>query len=125
MAIPAKFYHYANCSTCKNALKWLKALHIDVELIPIVENPPTAVELARIAKLSDLDFRKLFNTSGVLYRELKLADRITSLDSAQAFALLATHGKLIKRPLLVGSQSAVVGFRPEAYAEWARLHHQV
>jgi len=110
-----KVYAYKNCSTCQKAIKYLDARGAKYELLPIVEQPPTLDELRKMAGYVG-GFKRLFNTSGQLYRELKIAER--ELEEASALALLAEHGKLVKRPFLLTEKGGTVGFKPE---EWDRL----
>lgn len=114
MARP-KLFHYPNCSTCKKAIKWLDAHGVEVELIDIVERPPSVRQLKSVRKLAGVELRKLFNTSGQLYRGGGYKDRLPSMSDAQALAELAAHGKLIKRPILLGADVALVGFAETAW----------
>lgn len=109
-------YHYPACSTCKKALKWLDAHGIEHERMHIVESPPTVAVLREALKQSGLPIGKLFNTSGVSYREGGFKDRLPGMSEAEALAALAADGKLIKRPLLLGDGFALVGFREAEYA---------
>lgn len=112
-----KVYEYAGCSTCKNALKFLDARKVAYERIPIVEKPPTVAELKRmLAHVGEL--KKLFNTSGQVYREMKLGEKLPSLSEAEALKLLAANGKLIKRPFALSATQGLVGFKE---AEWKKL----
>jgi arsenate reductase len=116
--VKLKVYEYANCSTCKKALKFLDARKVAYEKIPIVEQPPTMAELRAMLKVVG-DFRRLFDTSGLLYREMKIGDRIKAgMTEAEAISLLAKHGKLIKRPFVVAGAKGAVGFKE---AEWKAL----
>lgn len=111
-------YHYAGCSTCKKALKWLDAKGVRATLVPIVERPPSAAELAKWVKASGLSARKFINVSGGSYRDLIAARgkaEVEALDDARLLALLAADGKMIKRPLLVAGTKVLVGFREEDY----------
>ena len=108
-------YHYPQCSTCKKALKWLAAHDVEVELIDIVLRPPSKTELRAVLKETGLPLRKLFNTSGVSYREGRFGERLPNLTEAEAIDALANDGKLIKRPLLLGKGVALVGFDEAAY----------
>lgn len=110
-----KLFHYPNCSTCKKAIKWLDAQGIEVEKIDIVERPPSKAQLKKVKKLAGLELRKLFNTSGQLYRGGGYKDELPNMSEDQALSELAAHGKLIKRPILLGSDVALVGFRE---ADW-------
>jgi arsenate reductase (glutaredoxin) len=109
-----KIYEYANCSTCKKALKWLDARKIAYERVPIVETPPSREELERMLALVG-DVKKLFNTSGQVYRELKVGEKLQSCSVDEALDLLAGRGKLIKRPFVLAKNRGLVGFKE---AEW-------
>ena len=111
-----RVYEYAGCSTCRKALAWLDKKGVRYEKVPIVETPPSKAELRRMAKLVG-GFRKLFNTSGLLYRELKLGEKVRSMTEEQALDLLSKHGKLVKRPFVLAGDSGLVGFNE---ADWAR-----
>jgi arsenate reductase (glutaredoxin) len=110
-------YHYPRCSTCKKALKWLEARGIEAKLIDIVASPPPRKVLAEALEASGLPVQKLFNTSGELYRAGNYKQRLANMSEAEALAELAQHGKLIKRPLLVGNGVALIGFREADYAK--------
>ena len=110
-------YHYPNCSTCRKARKWLEAEGVEHDLVNLVESPPSAAELGRILELAEVPFKKLFNTSGVVYREGGYKDRLQSMTQDEALASLATNGKLIKRPILLADDFALVGFKADAYAQ--------
>jgi len=109
------FYEYAACSTCKKAKKWLEANKIPFNAIPIVEKPPSAKDLKTYIQTSGLEIKKFFNTSGQSYRALNLSTKINSLSLQECIQLLASDGKLIKRPLLVKGASIMVGFKEEEY----------
>lgn len=110
------FIHYPKCTTCKRALKFLKDQGVSVEERHIVEQNPTKEELLQWIKLSGLDFKKFFNTSGQLYREMGLKDKVKEMTIDEATTLLATNGMLVKRPLLVMDDRVLVGFKEEHYA---------
>ena len=112
-----KAYAYAKCSTCRKALAFLKGRDVDVQAVDIVSAPPSKSELARIQKLAGVPLKKLFNTSGQSYREGRCGERLGTMSDAQALEALAADGKLIKRPLVVGSDFALVGFDEPAYAK--------
>jgi arsenate reductase len=116
MAKP-RVYHYPPCSTCKKALKWLAAHNVTVELVDIVQHPPSKAELREVLKTADIPLRKLFNTSGVSYREGGFGERLKTMTEAEAIDALAKDGKLIKRPLVLGKGLALVGFDEAAYDE--------
>lgn len=110
-----RVYHYPQCSTCKKALKWLSAHEVAVELINIVEHPPSKAELREVLKVSGVPLRKLFNTSGASYRDGRFGERLATMSEAEAIEALAQDGKLIKRPLVLGKGVALVGFDEAAY----------
>lgn len=113
-----KFYQYKKCSTCVKASKFLASKKITFKDIPIVDTPPTKIELKKMLKTYDGNIKKLFNTSGVMYRELKIKDKIDTMSDTDAIDLLSQHGKLIKRPFLLAHKGAAVGFKED---EWERL----
>src|SRR5688500_5483513 len=110
------FYAYPGCSTCRSARRWLDEHKVDYREVDIAKQPPSANDLRSIRQLAGVPVRKLFNTSGQVYRAGDYATRLTTMDEDTALAELAAQGMLIRRPLLVGATAAVVGFRPEDYA---------
>lgn len=116
-----KIYEYDKCSTCKKALKFLDARKVSYERIPIVDRPPSMAELKRMLGFVG-DIRKLFNTSGQVYRELRLGERLPSMSEAEALKLLAANGKLIKRPFALKADLGLVGFKEAEWkeAEWKK-----
>ncbi|MBT8116039.1 MAG: arsenate reductase family protein [Arenicella sp.] len=111
-----KLYQYPKCSTCRKAVKFLNHNNIDYQSIDITENPPTETELRAMLACYEGNIRKLFNTSGVQYRELKLKDSLPSMSSSQAIDLLAGNGKLIKRPFLISADGkGTVGFNEDLW----------
>ena len=98
-----RVYEYENCSTCRKALKFLDSKGVAYERIPIVEKPPTPTELKRMLQAQGGNIRKLFNTSGLQYRELKLGEKLPSMTEDQAIRLLSRNGKLVKRPFIIDS----------------------
>lgn len=109
-------YTLAQCSTCRDAVKWLKAHDIDFVEKPIRETPPTLAELRAMLAGYDGDRRKLFNSSGLEYRALGLAAKLPGWSDDEALRALAANGSLVKRPFLIGPKVTVVGFDP---ARWA------
>lgn len=105
---------YAGCDTCKKALRWLNQHGVAVTVRPIVDQPPTAAELARWVASSGLPVRKWLNTSGQSYRALGKA-RVDAATDGELIDWLAADGKLVKRPVLVRGDTVLVGFRPEAW----------
>lgn len=110
-----KIYTYANCDTCRKAVKWLRAEGIAFAELPIRETPPSAAELRTMLAAYDGDLRKLFNTSGKDYREQKLGEKLPGLTEAAAFKLLTQNGNLVKRPFLLGPDVGLVGFAEPAW----------
>ena len=114
-----KVYSYSKCGTCRNAIKDLEAKKIKFEVIDITENPPSKKVLKSAVKAKGL--QKVFNTSGVQYRELKIKDKIKSLTEAQAIDLLASNGRLIKRPIVVDKDKITIGFNADEYKQvWGK-----
>ena len=112
------FLQYPACSTCQKAKKWLTENNIEYTNRLIVEDNPTIEELKAWIPLSGLPVRKFFNTSGLVYKELNLKDKLPTMSEEEQIALLATNGKLVKRPLVVTNNFVLVGFKP---AEWEML----
>ena len=110
------FVEYPKCSTCQKARKWLEAQGVEFTSRHIVEQNPTAAELAAWAEKGGLSLKKFFNTSGQKYRALGLAEKLPAMTDEEKLALLATDGMLVKRPILVGEDFVLTGFRE---AEWA------
>ena len=111
------FINYPKCSTCKKAEKFLKENNIEFINRNIVEENPSAEELALWMEKSGLEPRKFFNTSGVLYREMNLKDKLKDMSQEEMIKLLASDGKLVKRPLLITEEKVLVGFKEETYKE--------
>ena len=112
-----RVYTYAKCSTCRNATAWLRDHGISFEEIPIRETPPSAAKLTAMLGYYDGEIRRLFNTSGMDYREQNLAQKLPALSQSEAFALLRGNGNLVKRPFLLGKDFGLVGFKPDQWAE--------
>ena len=106
---------YRKCSTCIKALKWLDANGVEYVERAIVEENPTYGELKEWYGKSGLPLKKFFNTSGVLYKEMQLKDKLPTMSEEEQLKLLATDGKLVKRPLVVGEDFVLTGFKE---AEW-------
>jgi arsenate reductase (glutaredoxin) len=117
-AAKPKVYEYAKCSTCRNALKYLDRQRVEYQRIPIVESPPSLAELKQMLGFVGGEVKRLFNTSGELYRAMGLSAKLGSMSEADALKLLAAHGKLIKRPFVLTKDAGLVGFREE---EWKRV----
>ncbi|MCI5804735.1 MAG: arsenate reductase family protein [Clostridium sp.] len=112
------FIEYPKCSTCKKAKKWLDDHNITYTDRHIVEENPTYDELKEWYIRSGLPLKKFFNTSGMLYKEQKLKDRLPEMSEDEQLQLLATNGMLVKRPLVVKDDCILVGFKE---AEWEQL----
>lgn len=113
-----KFYEYKGCDTCRKARKFLEAKGVKFAAIPIREQPPTPAELRRMLKIYEGNLQRLFNTSGDDYRRLNLKTKLPQMSEAEAIALLADNGNLVKRPFVLGDAWVAVGFKPE---EWGGL----
>jgi arsenate reductase len=110
-------YTLSNCSTCRDATKWLRARGVAFAEKPIRETPPTLAELKTVLAAYDGKVTRLFNTSGLDYRALGMAEKLPGLGTDEALQVLAGNGRLVKRPFLVGSGVALVGFDAKAWAE--------
>ena len=106
-----KVYCYDRCTTCQKALKWLEANGVQFEKIDIKNYHPDEAALRELHKRSGLPLKKFFNTSGMLYRDLKLSEKLPSMSEEEQFKLLASDGMLVKRPLLVTDSAVLVGFK--------------
>lgn len=112
------FIEYPTCSTCKKAKNWLLSHGLDFTARHIKECNPTAEELDGWQKKSGLELKKFFNTSGMLYRELGLKDKLPAMTREEQLALLSSDGMLVKRPILIDGDAVLVGFREK---EWEKL----
>ena len=108
---------YPKCSTCQKAKKWLDQQKVVYEDRHITEQNPTKEELACWIEQSGLSIKKFFNTSGLKYKELGLKDKLSSMSEEEQFRLLASDGMLVKRPLLIGDNFVLVGFKEEPWKE--------
>ncbi|WP_168122731.1 arsenate reductase family protein [Paenibacillus sp. HB172176] len=117
MARRITIYEYPKCSTCKAAVKSLKAKGNEVTPIHIVEQTPSAETLKSLLQRGNLDIKKLFNTSGEVYRELGLKDKLASMTEAEKLELLSAHGMLIKRPIATDGENVTVGYKEEQYEQ--------
>ena len=106
---------YRKCTTCIKALKWLDTNGVEYTERPIIEENPSYEELKEWYEKSGLPLKKFFNTSGVLYKEMQLKDKLPAMSEEDQLKLLATNGKLVKRPLVVGENFVLTGFKE---AEW-------
>ena len=111
-------YQYSKCSTCRRALKFLDDHSVEYTAVDIVEKPPTQKELNIMLKFQENSLRALFNTSGQVYREMDLKNKIGTMKKTEAIQLLSKNGKLVKRPFLLTKKFGFVGFKPD---EWKIL----
>lgn len=109
------FICYKKCSTCKKAQDFLQNHNIDFEIRDIKENNPNENELKNLYNISQLPLKRFFNTSGLLYKSLNLKDKLNDMSEAEQLGLLSTDGMLVKRPILVGDDFVLVGFKEN---EW-------
>ncbi len=111
------FLCYPKCTTCQKAQKWLEEHRIAYDLRDIKLNNPTFEELGAWYRRSGLPLKKFFNTSGLLYKSMELKDKLPGMSEEEMLRLLATDGMLVKRPLLVGDDFVLVGFKEAQWAE--------
>lgn len=110
-----KFICYPKCTTCQKAKKWLDDNKIEYELRDIKQDNPTLEELTEWYKKSGLPLKKFFNTSGLLYKSMDLKNKLPNMTETEMLGLLSTDGMLVKRPILVGNDFVLVGFKE---VEW-------
>ncbi|MGN0312113.1 MAG: arsenate reductase family protein [Lachnospiraceae bacterium] len=110
-----EFLCYAKCSTCQKARKWLDANEINYTERPIKEQNPSVEELKKWHERSGLPLKKFFNTSGLLYKEMQLKDKLPKMSEEEQYELLASDGMLVKRPMMIGDDFVLVGFKE---ADW-------
>ena len=111
------FICYPKCSTCKKAKKWLDEHNVEYTERHIVENNPTYDELKEWFNKSGLPIKRFFNTSGLLYKEMKLKDKLPTMSEDEQLQILATNGMLMKRPLIVGENIVLTGFKENEWSE--------
>lgn len=111
------FIEYPKCTTCKKAKKWLDDHQLEYVDRHIKEDNPTAEEVKEWHKRSGLPLKKFFNTSGLLYKELQLKDKLPAMTEEEQYALLATDGMLVKRPVVVTDDVILLGFKEESWKE--------
>ncbi len=113
-----KFICYPKCTTCQKAKKWLDDNKIEYELRDIKEYNPSCEELTAWYQTSGLHLKKFFNTSGLLYKSMELKDKLPVMSEEEQLKLLATDGMLVKRPLLIGEDFVLVGFKE---SDWSKI----
>jgi arsenate reductase len=112
-----QFISYPKCSTCKKAKNWLDEHHIEYSERHMVENNPSYEELKAWYEKSGLPLKRFFNTSGMLYKEMQLKDKLSSMTEEEQLKLLATNGMLVKRPMIVDDERVLVGFKETEWLE--------
>lgn len=114
------FLCYPKCSTCKKAKKWLEEHNIEFTERHIVEKNPTYDELKAWYQQSGLPLKKFFNTSGLVYKEMQLKDKLALMSEEEQLRLLATNGMLVKRPMVISDNKVLVGFKESEWEELAK-----
>lgn len=112
------FLEYPSCTTCKKAKAWLQSKGLEFTTRHIKEESPTAEELALWQEKSGLELKKFFNTSGLVYKDLGLKDKLPTMPREEQLALLASNGMLVKRPIVVTEDAVLVGFKEK---DWEKL----
>ena len=107
------FINYPKCSTCINARKWLEEHKIDFTSRHIVEDNPKKEELKKYVALSGLPVKKFFNTSGVLYRQMNLKEKLAKASEDEMLDILSSNGMLVKRPLVIADKGVLIGFKKD------------
>ncbi len=110
-------YVYAKCSTCQNALTFLRQKNMEFVCKEITKTPPSIEEMQAMLSYLGGDIKKLFNSSGQLYREMQLTEKLKEMSEKEALTLLSQHGMLVKRPFLLASDFGLIGFRERVWAQ--------
>ncbi|PWW07401.1 arsenate reductase [Paenibacillus cellulosilyticus] len=114
-----KIYMYAKCGTCRSAIKSLQAKGWELDQHDLFEQAPDIEELRTVIERSGLELKKFFNTSGEVYKELGLKDKLPTMSAEEQLKLLASNGRLVKRPIVTDGKRVTVGFKEETYEqEW-------
>ncbi|SMC45529.1 transcriptional regulator, Spx/MgsR family [Oscillospiraceae bacterium] len=116
-----KVYCYPKCSTCRKAIKYLNEQMVEYDLTDIKEDNPDKKTLKEAIDISGLPIKKLFNTSGNLYKEMKISSKLPSMSEDEMLELLSSDGMLVKRPLLISDNYALIGFKEDQWKEVLRL----
>ena len=111
------FVHYPKCTTCQKAKKWLDEKGVSYKERHIKEDNPSVKEIKEWHAKSGMPLKKFFNTSGLLYKELQLKDKLEKMSEEEQYKLLASDGMLVKRPILVGENFVLTGFREKEWEE--------
>lgn len=117
MAKKLLFLGYPQCSTCRKADLWLKSQDINLSMRNLKTDKPSVKELSKWYKMSGLPIKKFFNTSGMVYRELGLKDKLADMDDKAQLELLVSDGMLVKRPILIGADFVLLGFKETEWQE--------
>jgi arsenate reductase (glutaredoxin) len=113
-----KVYAYDKCGTCRDALKWLKSHnHVISESVPLFDAPPSVAELNKLIADSGFEIKRFFNTAGEVYKEMGLKDKLPAMSQEQMVELLASNGRLIKRPIVTDGTKVTVGFKVPEYEQ--------
>ncbi len=112
-----RFICYPKCTTCQKAKAWLEENKIEYDLRDIKENNPTLDEIKEWHKKSGLPLKRFFNTSGLLYKSLNLKEKLPEMSEEEQYKLLSTDGMLVKRPLVIGDNFVLVGFKEKEWVE--------
>lgn len=112
-----KVYCYPRCTTCKKAVKWLDENKVEYEYLHIVEKTPTKEEIKKYYEESGLPLKRFFNTSGNVYKEMNLKEKLAEMTEDEQFELLASNGMVLKRPFFVGKDFVLVGFKEDEWTE--------
>ncbi len=110
-----EIYQYPKCGTCRSAVKWLQAHGYELELHHIAESPPKPEVLTELVQRSGLPLKKFFNTSGEVYKQLGLKDKLPGMSEQEQIKLLSSSGMLIKRPIVTDGNQVTVGFKEDQY----------
>lgn len=110
-----KLYQYPKCSTCRKAIKFLNDLGVEYQSIDIADQAPSKKELKLMLAAYDGELKKLFNTSGLVYRQMDLKDKLAEMSSGEAIDLLANNGMLVKRPFLLLGETGTLGFKADIW----------
>ena len=110
-----KIYCYPKCTTCQRAIKWLNSKAVEYQIIDIKENNPDKETLRSLWQKSGLELKKFFNTSGLLYKQMQLSQKLAAMTDEQKLDLLSSDGMLVKRPILITQETVLVGFKE---SEW-------
>ena len=112
-----KFICYPKCTTCQKAKKWLDDNKIEYQIRNIKEDNPNFEEISAWYKISDMPLKNFFNTSGLLYKSMELKDKLPTMSDEEQLRLLATDGMLVKRPLVIGEDLVLIGFKESEWSE--------